>query len=132
MTQKKVDVVEAIIKNKLGEILLLKRSEENKYEIGKWQLPGGKVEENEDYLKAINREVVEEIGCPSEEIKIRKIFPFKSKRHNWQGIINIMVFEGIICDDIKLSNDHVDFKFVEKSNIKKEDLTMISKISIFD
>jgi len=33
---------------------------------GKWQLPGGHIEENEEPLVAIQRELVEEVGhCPS-------------------------------------------------------------------
>ena len=38
-----ISVVEAIIKNKEGKVLLLKRSKSNKFFVGKWQLPGGKV-----------------------------------------------------------------------------------------
>ena len=48
MKDKKVMIVEALITDSKGRILLLKRSSLNKYYVGKWQLPGGKVEFGED------------------------------------------------------------------------------------
>ena len=43
-------VVEAILKNKEGKILLLKRSDYNTFFVDLWQLPGGKVEFGENVL----------------------------------------------------------------------------------
>jgi 8-oxo-dGTP pyrophosphatase MutT (NUDIX family) len=52
-----------IIRNKKGEILLLKTSYKDH-----WEIPGGGVEENESPLQAAEREVYEEIGL---NIKIK-------------------------------------------------------------
>ena len=52
-------VVAALIK-KDNKILIAKRSTGNKDVIGKWEFPGGKVEENETEEQAIEREIKEE------------------------------------------------------------------------
>ena len=52
-------VVAALIM-KDGKILIAKRSTGNKDVIGKWEFPGGKVEENETEKQAIEREIKEE------------------------------------------------------------------------
>ena len=57
---KNFEIVEALIHNNKGEILLLKRSKKNSVWVNKWQLPGGKLEEGESSIKAIKREIFEE------------------------------------------------------------------------
>lgn len=52
--------VGAIIQDKQGRILVSQRSLNSKMYPGQWQIPGGKVEKNEDCLKALKREVKEE------------------------------------------------------------------------
>lgn len=50
-------VVRAVIRRPSGEILGLRKKEE-----GKWELPGGKIRENEDRFEAAKREIREETG----------------------------------------------------------------------
>ena len=54
--------VKAIIKDKDGNIAILKAR-------GHYLLPGGGVEEGEDKIKAIKREIKEEIGCNIADIE---------------------------------------------------------------
>ena len=57
--------VRSIILNKENKVLLTKRATGD-FEAGKWCLPGGKPEENEDFIKAAKRETLEEIGVEIE------------------------------------------------------------------
>lgn len=48
-----------VIRNEKGEILLLHRNKKGRVQ---WELPGGKLEENEDAEAAATREIKEELG----------------------------------------------------------------------
>ncbi|SFD57637.1 NUDIX domain-containing protein [Actinopolyspora alba] len=52
--------VGAVVHDRHGRLLLIKRA--NDPGQGKWSLPGGKVEENEDDEAALRRELAEETG----------------------------------------------------------------------
>jgi 8-oxo-dGTP diphosphatase len=54
--------VAAIIRDGQGRILLLKRSDDDSINPGKWDLPGGKIDKGETFDQALVREVREESG----------------------------------------------------------------------
>jgi len=54
--------VAAAIRDGQGRILLLKRSDDDTINPGKWDLPGGKIDEGETFDQALVREVSEEAG----------------------------------------------------------------------
>ena len=49
--------VSAVVRDGAGRILLIKTAQAG------WELPGGRVEQGEDFLTALTREVREETGC---------------------------------------------------------------------
>lgn len=63
-----IKVVAALIE-KDNKVLIAKRSTGDPNVFGKWEFPGGKVEQNEDELHAIEREIKEEFEL---EIKARE------------------------------------------------------------
>lgn len=59
---KKVDVVAAVIRRDDGAILIsLRRARGER--AGQWEFPGGKVEPGETEPAALQREILEELGC---------------------------------------------------------------------
>lgn len=64
--------VKAIISNKNGEILLLRRSEEKYGKTdGHWDIPGGRIVSGETLLNNLRREVMEETRLSiSEDVKL--------------------------------------------------------------
>jgi len=129
---KRFGIVEALIYNSKGEILLLKRSKNNSTWINKWQLPGGKVEKKETFFKAIKREIKEESSLSCSNIILNKVFCFK---HTFKGLKECVCLKVYSCkltkEPLVLSVDHSSFKFVNLKKINKSSLTEISKISLF-
>lgn len=57
-----IPVVKVLIENSEGEFLAVREKES-----GHWELPGGKIEEDEDRFSAAKREVKEETGLEIED-----------------------------------------------------------------
>lgn len=59
-----VEVVKVLIENQEGKFLAVREAES-----GQWELPGGKIEEDEDRFSAARREVKEETGFKTENFE---------------------------------------------------------------
>lgn len=59
----------AVILNKDGKFLLIKRGPKSKNEIGMWGFPGGAMEFGETMAETIKREVKEELGIKIKPLK---------------------------------------------------------------
>ncbi|WP_291130134.1 (deoxy)nucleoside triphosphate pyrophosphohydrolase [Flavobacterium sp. UBA7682] len=102
-----------IIENK---ILVTQRSEIMKLPL-KWEFPGGKLEENENEIECIKREVKEEIN-----IEIDVLKKLSNVVHDY-GVfeINLIPFvANYIKGSIELS-EHKDYKLLDKSELKSLD-----------
>lgn len=118
----KIKSVSAIIKNKEGMVLLLKRGTLHKFYNGFWQLPEGKVEKGETEENAIIRELKEE----TDQIPIQLRYLFNKETHinnqNMSYIIDRFVFEASCGDDIKLSPEHSEFSYFSPKSMDKLEL----------
>ncbi len=70
-------VVVAVIQDKNGKILIAQRDAE-KHQGGKWEFPGGKVEQGESAQQALAREIDEELG-----IQIESVTPLIQIHHHY-------------------------------------------------
>lgn len=77
--------VGAIIFNKEGKILVIRRGSKAKNEVGLWGIPGGAVEFNESLEEAIKREVLEELGIKIKPLKILSMVNhiIKKEKQHW-------------------------------------------------
>lgn len=89
----KVDVVAAIIRRE-GKILITKRFD-HAHLPGLWEFPGGKVENGETFITALQREIREElgisIGVEEEFFTVDHEYPTKSVRLHF---FNCSISEG--------------------------------------
>ena len=110
-------VVAALIM-KDGKILIAKRSTGNKDVIGKWEFPGGKVEENETEKQAIEREIKEEFDILVRAEKFITNVISKDKKSE----IDLKLYLCKYIDGKIKLNDHSDYKWVDKDEIFDYDL----------
>lgn len=119
--------IKGLIENSEGKILLLKAdiSTHRKNTDPYWDIPGGRIEEGENVLDVLKREIEEETGI--KEFKKEAEFfhavisnhqiPFEDKL---LGLI-LMIYKVQIPKNSKitLSEEHVAYEWVEKSEAAK-------------
>jgi molecular chaperone GrpE (heat shock protein) len=105
--------IKAVVLNKKNEILILKRSQNNKFSLGKYDLPGGHIEVKESLKDSILREIKEETGLDTvfgEIIDVVEFLPnspqFKEEK---RGIRCICYSEST---EVKLSPEHEKFEWI--------------------
>ena len=107
-------VFRALIKNNEGKFLFLKRSDYRNWLNFKWEPPGGRLKIDEDISSLLEREILEETS-----LKIKPDSqPFYSQLRmcvDYKDIPAILVFfmSTIVSGDIKLSNEHTEYRWVD-------------------
>ena len=99
-------VAKIVLIDKENKILFLKRSDFHKKHPGELDLPGGHLKEDESLSKGLAREVKEETGL---DIKNPIYFKKVGNKHFYYG--------KCTSKDIKLSKEHSDHGFYDKSEL---------------
>ena len=103
-----------------GKFLIVKRNDEEIAFPGKWQIPGGKLEAEENCKDCLMREVMEETGLKVKNLKLLKDYEFtRPDGHHVVGIVFLCDWES---GEVKLSDAHTDFKWVTVEEAKEYDL----------
>lgn len=86
---------------------------------GEWELPGGHLNAGEKYKAAAKREVMEETGVKISKLKLLRVTK------------NFKLFAAMpIIHKIILSDEHVDYKWVNKRQLKQLKLSDSTKINL--
>ena len=112
-----IKVVAALIE-KDNKVLIARRSTGDPNVLGKWEFPGGKVEQNEDELHAIEREIREEfeLEIKAKKFLINNVCEYPSKT------VDLRLYS---CDYVKGKfklHDHSEIAWVSKEDLLKYDL----------
>lgn len=112
--------VKALIQNKKGEILLIKRSNKYKGCIGEvWDIPGGRIEFGEEPIDGLKREVMEETGIEIDKVKhildTSTVYKNESKQ-----IVRITYLASIKNENLKLSHEHTNNIWIRPKDIDFE------------
>ena len=87
-----------------------------KNERGEWDLPGGKIDFNEDIEKCLKREVKEEVNLEIKNLNILKPFNLK---FNDVAVLVLVYTAEISCESpINVSYEHSEYNFFSKAEIK--------------
>ena len=112
-----ITVVAALIKNN-NKVLIAKRSTGDENVFGKWEFPGGKVEQNETEENAIEREIKEEFEMNIRAIKFitNNICQYPKKT------VDLRLYEcKYLSGNFKL-HDHSEYAWIEIDKLLDYDL----------
>ena len=111
--------VNIIIKENENRILVLKRSPDVEFSPNCWDLPGGKVEDDESFKEAVKREAKEESGLDVEpEDNYFYVFYYPN------GKVNVYAFRTkLISGNVQLNEEHTEFRWIFRDKWKTLDYT---------
>lgn len=124
-----------VIFNEGNEILLIKRSDNDSFQAGCWELPGGGTKFGEDPKRALKREIKEECGIDTSVENPITVKTYFMEHKNFKVQRVEIIFKCKIIDirqEIKLSPEHSDFQFLSLDMVSKLELSEFMKDIIND
>lgn len=103
-----------------GKVLLVRESSVYKdaSEVGKWDVPGGRIEPEETLIEALKREVFEESGLQVTTGRILGAFDgFPTIRGEKCHVVRVYFECTPLNTDVVLSADHDEFDWVEPHDV---------------
>ena len=111
--------VRVLLADENNKILILKRSTESKTNPGKWELPGGKVDQGESFDQALIREVYEETQL---KISLEHVVGISEQNLHFIRAVHIIMSGKIINGNLNLSNEHEGYAWVFFENLQEYEL----------
>lgn len=105
---KKLNVI--LVYNKEEDKILMCKRKKEPYK-GKFNLVGGKVEENESELNAAYRELSEETGITDKDVKLTHIMNFQYKMTDME----LEVYAGKLNKDVNLIEEVNELYWIDKN-----------------
>jgi 8-oxo-dGTP diphosphatase len=101
--------VRVLLTDQDGKILILKRSTDSKTNPGKWELPGGKVDQGESFDHALIREVYEETNL---KISLEHVVGASEQNLHIIRAVHIIMTGKIVEGELNLSSEHEGYAWV--------------------
>lgn len=111
--------VRVLLLNEEGKILIIKRSTDSKTNPGKWELPGGKVDQGESFDQALIREVYEEIGV---KIALDHVVGVGEQNLPLIRAIHIIMSGKIVEGELNLSKEHEGYAWIFFDDLSEYEL----------
>ncbi|MBI2641955.1 MAG: NUDIX hydrolase [Candidatus Wildermuthbacteria bacterium] len=110
--------VKALLKNKDGKYLLVRRSSEKYPEVGaRWDIVGGRINPGTTLIENLKREIKEEVGLDLIE-EPRLVAAQDILRIEGRHVVRL-TYLGAIEGQPKLDGDHTEFNWFTMEEIKK-------------
>jgi 8-oxo-dGTP pyrophosphatase MutT (NUDIX family) len=104
-------------------LILIKKDQEDKYF---WDIPGGRINNDEDIITTLHRELKEEIPNMNNEYQVNElIHAYRLSKDLKDGYGLLLLFYKIECNlnEVELSSEHEDYKWIsleELETLKKD------------
>ena len=113
---KKIDVIAAVIKNNEEKFFIAKRKE-GKSLAGKWEFPGGKVEENERDEDCLVREIKEEFN-----VSVKCLKYLTNSEYDYEKFtVNLKAYLASFISGSFSLTDHDEVKWIDIRKYKNYD-----------
>lgn len=104
-----------------NKLLIIKRSKDNVQKPCIWEVPGGRLDPDEDHIKGLKREIKEETGLNIEVIKPLTIRKFTREDNQRIELTNFLCkLSNPLNNNIKLSHEHTNFEWIDLNNVKNK------------
>ena len=103
--------VKAFIVDNEGQLLIVKRADDDPHRPGMWEIPGGRLNPGEDPSLGLRREVKEETNLLVEVLDPLAVSHFA--REDKQIVTLITFVCKPISGKVKISEEHSDYKWVD-------------------
>lgn len=111
--------VRVLLTDDEGKVLILKRSTNSRTNPGKWELPGGKVDQGESFDHALLREVYEETKL---KISLEHVVGVSEQNLHVIRAVHIIMSGEILEGNLKLSSEHEGYAWVFFENLQEYNL----------
>lgn len=101
--------VRVLLTDDQGKILIIKRSTDSRTNPGKWELPGGKVDQGESFDQALIREVYEETKL---KIALDHVVGVSEQNLPLIRAVHIIMSGKIVEGELNLSDEHEGYAWV--------------------
>lgn len=123
--------VSGFILNEKGEILMVKRADDDDFLPGYWEVPGGGTDFGEHPLLAVEREIKEETGLDVEvgepfhvdDYFMEPVRQAQDKKKIHRVEIFFVCRMKDINQKVELSNEHSEYRWVSVGNVSEIDMT---------
>lgn len=112
--------VRVLLIDENGKILILKRSTDSKTNPGKWELPGGKVDQGESFDQALIREVLEETEL---KISLDHVVGVCEQNLPFIRAVHIIMSGNILEGSLNLSKEHEGYAWIFFDDLIDYELT---------
>jgi 8-oxo-dGTP diphosphatase len=118
---KRIEVSKILVQNSKGKFLVVQKSEDYDWKAGKWELPGGKISENEDRFGAGKRELEAETGLDAHDL--REVVRVEVEEFSGEKpVVNCWIlYTESFSGEIELSEEHQDYRWVTSEEFMKLD-----------
>lgn len=111
-----------------GQALVVRRSMDEKFLPGYFELPGGKVDFGEDVFVALSREFEEEVGFSVEVGEFIRTFSYVTGTRHTVELVFYVHGEG----DVTLSEAHSEYAWVSSLDVEVSDEVLATLKKVFE
>lgn len=109
-----------------GKLLILKRADSDTSDANLWDLPGGKIEMEENTMDALKREIFEETGLKEESISLIDFHGLILEDFNPASKLIIAVYTcRTSIENINLNEEHSDYRWIKPKELSSYSLGCI-------
>jgi len=111
----------AVVLDRAGRCLVLKRSMNSRGNPGKWDFPGGKAEPGETFDQALLREIEQETGL---RVSLTRVAGAAESELPERKVAYLIMEASLESGKVRLSDEHDDYQWVPVTELPHVDLAM--------